>query len=258
MVVSIIVPVYNKEEFVKETLDSVLAQTYTKFELILVNDGSTDDSLKILKSYADRFPEKIHLIDSVNKGVSAATNLGIQASKGDYIQFLDADDCLSPDKIERQIVLLKDKSPNVMASCDWLMFRDDIGKHFKVPYGIFGDFESGLDWLVRAWNYQEMMQPAAWLTHRDLILKSGPWNEKLTINQDGEFFCRVLSHCQGIIYDSKGKVYYRIPGESNVSQQKSKQAFASLLESYRCYEENVIPYENSERMRIALKKVYQK
>lgn len=256
--VSIIIPVYNKAKFVGDTLESALAQTYPHTELVLVNDGSTDNSLEVLKAYSQRFPDKIHLIDSINKGVSAATNLGIQAAKGEYIQFLDADDLLSSDKIEKQIALLFGKSPSLMASCEWVMFKDEIGKEIPVPYGVFADFPSGLDWLLRAWNHQEMMQPAAWLTNRELILKVGPWNERLIINQDGEFFCRVLLQCEGIAYEPSGKVFYRIPGESNVSQQKSEKAFSSLLESYHCYQEAMLAYEDSKRVRVALKKVYQK
>lgn len=256
--VSIIIPVYNKAAFIGETLESALRQTYPHVELILVNDGSTDGSSEKLKTYSKQFPDRIKLIDSPNRGVSAATNLGIKAAKGEYIQFLDADDCLSPDKIERQVSLLQGKSSALMASCEWVMFRDYIGKEIHVPYGVFDDFPSGLVWLLRAWNHQEMMQPASWLTHRELILKAGPWNESLCINQDGEFFCRVLLQCQGIAYEPKGKVFYRIPGESNVSQQKSEEAFSSLLESYRSYQESVLAHEDSKRVRVALKKVYQK
>ncbi|WP_317195985.1 glycosyltransferase [Litoribacter ruber] len=251
-------PVYNKVTFVKQTLDSALNQTYPYLEILVINDGSTDGSLPILESYARQYPEKIKLIDSINQGVSAAMNLGIKRAKGEYIQFLDADDCLSPDKIERQISLLQGKASAIIACCEWVMFRDDLINQMHVPYGVFGDFPSGLDWLLRAWNHQEMMQPAAWLAHLDLILKAGPWNESLIINQDGEFFCRVLLQCKGIAYEPNGKVFYRIPGESNVSQQKSPKAFQSLLESYRCYEIEVLKFEDSLRVRKALKKVYQK
>lgn len=256
--VSIIIPVYNKAKFVDETLESALSQTYPHIELVLINDGSTDGSLEILETYKSEFPDKIILIDQMNGGVSKATNAGIQASKGDYIQFLDADDLLSPHKIENQVSLLKGNHVALMASCEWLNFRGDFSTFSHLPYRIFGDFECGMDWLLCAWNHQEMMQPAAWLTHRDLIVKAGPWNEKLTINQDGEFFCRVLLNCRGIAFESEGKVYYRIPGVTNVSQQKSEGAFASLLESYRCYEKAVLNVEDSKRVRIALKKVYQK
>jgi len=256
--VSIIIPVYNKAVYVAEALDSALAQSYPNTEIILVDDGSTDGSFEILKTYFEKFPDKINLIDQENQGVSAATNRGIQAAKGEYIQFLDADDLLSPDKIANQMGLLQNQAPEVMASCDWVIFKDDISRCSRLPYGVFVDFESGLDLLLRFWNYQEMMAISSWLTNRSLIEKAGLWDETLTINQDGEFFCRVLVSAKKIIYESKGKVFYRQPEEGNVSQQKSFKAAESLLDSYCSYEKNVFKVERSERVKKSLKKVYQK
>lgn len=256
--VSIVIPVYNKAAFVRETLDSALGQTYLNTELILINDGSTDDSLAILEEYQSKFPDKIILIDLGNGGVSKATNSGIKASSGDYIQFLDADDLISAEKIEKQIQLLSGKGRETVAICEWVNFKDDIYKYSRVPYGVFRDFGSGLDLLLRFWNHQEMHQPAVYLTHRDLINKAGPWDETLTINQDGEFFTRVLLHADQVLFEPQGKVYYRTPGMTNVSQQKSYKAMTSLLESFQAYEKVVLIVEDSLRVRIALKKVYQK
>ncbi|MDF2159400.1 glycosyltransferase family A protein [Algoriphagus sp. CAU 1675] len=256
--VSIIIPVYNKAEFIRETLDSALAQTFPHIELVLVNDGSTDGSFDILQEYKEKFPAKIQLIDSPNQGVSAATNLGMQASNGEYIQFLDADDLLSPDKISTQVNLFKGKRKASIATCSYVGFRDSINNYDRVSYGAFSSFESGLDLLLQFWNFQEMMAISSYLTPRELIEKAGPWDESLSINQDGEFFMRVLLHAKEVIYDPDSLVYYRTPGPSNVSQQKSEQAFHSLLASYQSYERTTLAQEDSNRVRIALKKVYQK
>ncbi|MEX2564713.1 MAG: glycosyltransferase [Cyclobacteriaceae bacterium] len=256
--VSIIIPVYNKAAFVRETLDSALGQTYPNIEVVLINDGSTDGSLAILEEYQSKFPDKIILVDQENGGVSKATNVGIQASRGAYIQFLDADDLLSPDKIENQIGLLKGKPFTMMASCEWVNFKNSMHEFNKVPYGIFRDFNSGIDWLLRAWNHQEMMADSSWMTHRWLVEKAGLWNEELTINQDGEFFCRVLLQCEGILFEPAGKVFYRAPGNTNVSQQINQKVAASLLDSYRYYEREVLKIEDSRMIRMVLKKVYQK
>lgn len=256
--VSIIIPVYNKASFVQETLDSALNQTYPSTEIIVINDGSTDNSLEILKGYAAQYPEKIILIDSVNQGVSAATNLGIQAAKGEYIQFLDADDILSKDKIDRQIKLLQGKGNEVMASCEWQIFKESINEASSVPYEVFTNFKSGFEILLRFWNHQEMMAISSWITHRSLIDKAGIWDEKLTINQDGEFFCRVLAHAGEVVFEPKGKVFYRQPEQGNVSQQRSAKAARSLLDSYISYEKVVLAVEDSHRVRMALKKVYLK
>lgn len=239
-------------------MNSALAQSYPKIEVVLINDGSKDESLTILKQYQSKFPDKIILIDQANKGVSAATNVGIKASKGDYIQFLDADDLISSDKIENQINLLKGKPFTTVSSCEWVNFNNNIENFSKINYGVFQDFDTGVNWLLRAWNYQEMMADSSWITHRNLIEKAGPWDETLTINQDGEFFSRVLLQGNKILYEPHGKVYYREPGVSNVSQNKSEKVFSSLLNSYQAYELNVLSVEDSDRVRKALKKVYQK
>lgn len=256
--VSIIIPVYNKASFVRDTLDSALKQSYSNTEIIVVNDGSTDSSLVILKEFALQFPDRIKLIDSENQGVSAATNLGIKAAKGEYIQFLDADDILSRDKIERQLNLLQGYGYEVMASCEWKNFKKSINETIPVPYEVFRDFDSGLEVLLRFWNHQEMMAISSWLTHKCLIEKVGNWNDSLIINQDGEFFCRVLAHAGEVVYEPVGKVFYRQPGQENVSQQRSAKAARSLLDSYISYEKIVLEIEDSHRVRTALKKIYLK
>lgn len=256
--VSIIIPVYNKSAFVKESIDSALAQSYPYIELVLINDGSIDGSLEILQECKEKYPDKINLIDSPNQGVSAATNLGIQGSKGDYIQFLDADDLISPDKISTQISLLKGKEKTSLATCSYVGFIDSIQDFREVSYRAFQSFESGIELLLQFWERQEMLQPASYLTHRSLIEKAGPWDESLIINQDGEFFTRVLLHAKQIIYDSNSIVYYRTPGPNNVSQQKSEKAFSSLLNSFQLYEKYTLVNEDSINVRKALKQVYQK
>jgi len=94
---SVIIPVYNKEQFLVHTINSVLNQSFTNFELLLINDGSTDNSLALLNQYTDK---RIRLISQTNQGVSAARNLGIQEAKAPYLAFLDADDIWEPDHLE--------------------------------------------------------------------------------------------------------------------------------------------------------------
>jgi glycosyltransferase involved in cell wall biosynthesis len=254
--VSIVIPVYNKAAYIQETLESALAQTYQNIEIILVDDGSTDGSLEIIQTYFEKYPDKIILIDQENQGVSTATNAGIQASSGDYIQFLDADDLLSKEKIEFQLLMIKDKNWNVASICKWSTFYNDSDRIDDFGLNIYSNFDSGIDYLLSAWNNAEMMAISSYLCSRELILKAGTWNENLTINQDGEFFCRVLLNCEEVIFENTQKVYYRKPGVSNVSQQKSYQASASLLESYRCYQREILKKEDSQRVREALARNY--
>jgi len=96
---SIIIPVYNVEQYLRECLDSVFAQSFTDFEVICVNDGSTDDSKVILEEYKAKYPSII-IIHQANKGLSAARNAGIKVAKGEYILFLDSDDWIEPDALK--------------------------------------------------------------------------------------------------------------------------------------------------------------
>lgn len=105
--VSVIVPVYNRAHLVQETIQSILDQTYQFFEIILINDGSTDGSLAILNDFERKFPEKIRVIDQVNQGQIVARNNGIKIAKGSYIAFLDSDDLWLREKLERQIPLFE-------------------------------------------------------------------------------------------------------------------------------------------------------
>jgi len=99
MFFSIIIPVYNVEQFLRDCLNSVIAQTYSNYEVICVNDGSTDKSLTILEEYQQKYPQ-ITIISQLNKGLSAARNAGILAANGDYIFFLDSDDWIEPDTLK--------------------------------------------------------------------------------------------------------------------------------------------------------------
>lgn len=254
--VSIIIPVYNKATFIRETLDSALAQTYLNTEIILVDDGSTDGSLEILEHYAKDFPKKIRLFAQKNAGVSSATNKGIQMAKGDYIQFLDADDLLSPDKIKLQLRLLEGEDKLTMCSCEWVTFLGEPEKHQTWNLKVFKDYSDPVEMVLDLYNQSEMMQPGVYLCTRELIQKAGPWDESLTINQDGEFFLRVMLQAKEVLFEPTVKVFYRKPGVTNVSQQKSYPASQSLLESYRCYERELLKKEDSERVRAALAKNY--
>ncbi|WP_144776638.1 glycosyltransferase family 2 protein [Marinobacter maritimus] len=105
--VSVIIPVYNREHLVSQAIESVLAQTYKPVEIILINDGSTDGSLSVLRRFEALFPQQVRVIDQPNQGQILARNNGIQAARGEYIAFLDSDDLWLENKLERQIPLFE-------------------------------------------------------------------------------------------------------------------------------------------------------
>ncbi len=119
--VSIIIPVYNAEKYLAETISSALDQTWPNKEIIIVDDGSTDQSLKIAQSFNNKI---IHLYRQENKGASAARNKGLLAAKGDYVQFLDADDLLMSDKISTQVAQLNSIT-DAVSICPVIHFNDN-------------------------------------------------------------------------------------------------------------------------------------
>jgi glycosyltransferase involved in cell wall biosynthesis len=124
--VSVIIPTYNRAHLITEAVESVLAQTYQNFELIVVDDGSTDNTGQVLRS----FGSKIQLISQNNLGVAEARNIGIKTARGVYIAFLDADDLWLPDKLSSQIGFL-DQNPNIeIVYCD-VYLADERGRIFS-------------------------------------------------------------------------------------------------------------------------------
>lgn len=130
--ISIILPVYNVEEYLEECLESLIAQTYGNFEVIAVNDGSKDNSLNILKRYEDKF-EKIKIINQENRGLSAARNTGLEHSQGEYVLFLDSDDMLKENALEKLFFMAKNKNLDLIVY-DALAFDEVTGKQSLKKY----------------------------------------------------------------------------------------------------------------------------
>ena len=107
--VSVIIPVYNSEKFLKETLNSVLNQKYKNIEIIIINDCSVDNSENIIKSYCVKYKNIIYYKKQKNEGVAVARNLALDIAKGRYVAFLDSDDLWEKEKVEKQITLMKEK-----------------------------------------------------------------------------------------------------------------------------------------------------
>jgi glycosyltransferase involved in cell wall biosynthesis len=127
--VSVIVPFFNSERFIQETIASVFAQTYDRWELLLVDDGSTDRSQTIAKNFEREYPDRIrylHHADRQNRGCSASRNLGIDNARGEYIAFLDADDVWLPDKLSRQVDILESQPAAAMVYGKYLVWHNFV------------------------------------------------------------------------------------------------------------------------------------
>lgn len=235
--VSIIIPVFNAGKYLDEAIRSALDQTWPRKEVIVIDDGSTDNSLAIAKTYENK---QLKILTQKNKGASAARNLGIKEAAGEYIQFLDADDLLSKNKIESQINRLI-AFPDHLALCGTVHFR--IGTD-PTSYPVQHDWyaqgtDNPVDFLLKLYGgpligpeYGGMIQPNAWLAPRSLVLKAGLWNEALSLDDDGEFFCRVILASKGIVYADDAINYYRkFDTNNSLSGRKDEHFLANSLKS---------------------------
>lgn len=156
--VSIIIPTYNQKDFVRETLESVLAQTYSNIEIIVTDDGSTDGTVYILQEYVSRYPTKIKLITSnKNTGITKNANRGLKAVKGEFIAWLGGDDLMLPDKIKKQVELLRSRPDAVGCIHEAEVFESDskkvIGLFSEVYNGKRGFKEGGVElWFEPNYN----------------------------------------------------------------------------------------------------------
>jgi len=242
--VSIIIPVYNCEKFLECCVKSVLSQSWPEKEIIIVNDGSTDNSLKIAERINFR---EIRIINQQKSGAAAARNTGLRYARGKYIQFLDADDLLSEDKIEQQVMSLYG-SEELVAVCSTVHFYrlDTHLENLPSPYDERFLFTTNkpFEFLINLWGGNNgrgsMVQPNAWLTPRKLIEKAGNWNEELSVDDDGEFFARVLLLSKGIVR-TKGLNYYRkYQNGSNLSSSNDYKALQSLLKASLAKKEELL------------------
>jgi glycosyltransferase involved in cell wall biosynthesis len=241
--VSIIIPCRNAAPWLRQTLDSALAQTWPKTEIIAVDDGSTDESLNILKSYQDRGIKVFH---GPQRNASAARNEGLLQAQGEWIQFLDADDLLDPKKIEAQMICTEKREPHFLFSGAWDRFYQDPSEAQFHPHPNWKNIDP-VEFLQLHWEQCLMMHPAAWLTSRALIDKAGVWNENITLNDDGEFFARIMLASNGILFCPEAKSYYRSGLPKSLSGQKNPAALASLYLSTDLMTKAVLEKEKSPR-----------
>lgn len=228
--VSIIIPCYNAEKYVKDCISSVLNQVYTNLEIIIVNDGSTDKSLYEINQVQDK---RIKVISQSNSGASTARNNGLKHATGDYIQFLDADDILDPYKIYCQMQLLAqyDYSDDILVFGRWSRLKEkDIIQPSLNNQKIWHTYQNPIEVLQDMALIGCCLPPIVYLTSRKLLDKAGCWNEELTMNDDGEFFARVISHSQKLIYCEEAVSIYRSTPNS-LSKRMSDKAATSQIKS---------------------------
>jgi glycosyltransferase involved in cell wall biosynthesis len=207
--VSVIIPCFNADKWLSEAIDSCLKQTYINLEVIVINDGSTDNSLEIIKSYGD----KIIWEDLPHRSGNYARNRGFALSKGEYIQFLDADDYILPEKIEHQVSFLKQTGADVVYG-DWRYQH-----HLVDGQIVLDDIKTSeeqvdiLESLLANW----WVALAAILYKRTAVEKSAGWDESLEAAQDRDFFLSVVMNGAKVAYQPGCYSIYRRHSQLTVS-----------------------------------------
>ncbi|NLN05510.1 MAG: glycosyltransferase [Clostridiaceae bacterium] len=204
--VSVIVPVYNTEKYLKKCIDSILNQTYKDIELILVDDGSTDKSLEILREY-EKQDNRVVVITQENKGVSEARNTGLEAATGRYIGFFDSDDYISLNMIEHLVGILEDGYD--FASCGWL-YETEEGKTEQSTSGSIKVLETRNDILTCMFE-QGGCAPNVCnkLLRGDIIKQHGiRFPKGIKIGEDMIMLCEYVLNCGKGFYDPNPLYHY--------------------------------------------------
>jgi glycosyltransferase involved in cell wall biosynthesis len=212
--VSILIPAYNSEGWIADTLRSALSQTWSNKEIIVVDDGSKDRTLEIARQFE---ADGVQLFSQKNQGAAAARNMAYKRCQGDYIQWLDADDLLSRDKIFTQVLKAQESgSKRALISCGWGHFLYRYYRAKFEPTALWRDHVPA-DWLMCKMGQNLHMQTATWLVSRELSESAGPWNTNMLTDDDGEYFCRVLLASDGVRFTPGPRVYYRASGAGSLS-----------------------------------------
>src|ERR1039458_5684307 len=234
--VSIIIPAYNAERWIGSALESALNQTWPHTEIIVVDDGSSDNTFAAAKAYESA---QLKVVRQENLGAAAARNTAVSEAQGDFIQYLDADDLLGANKVEEQVILLQ-SNPGYLAVSPALYFFDgqnpDSG--LEERSGVV-DSDDPVQWLTELLGPDGpfgMVPYGAWLTPRSIAERAGPWDASIRqADDDGEYFARVVLASRGIRGSKDGRYYYRklIQGGS-YSSTRSEALFWGRLHSLNC------------------------
>lgn len=230
---SVLMPVYNGREFLKPAIDSILAQTFRDFELIIVNDGSTDDTQRIIESYKD---SRIVAIQQQNQGVARSLNNGLDIARGKYVRRHDADDVSTPDSFKIQIDFLE-KNPGYVMVCNQQAFMTASGRvamKYRVPNEMFFNGRKIVD-LDFSHFSMESSSPVVHGTacyRREEVLKAGKYRTAFTVSEDNDLWLRLLEDYKiAVLHDCT--YFMRLHGTSATQRHADKiKHFRKLLIDY--------------------------
>lgn len=246
--VSILVPAYNAAPWLADTLQSCLQQTWAHTEVIVVDDGSRDSTLAVARAFQST---RLKVVTQDNAGAPVARNRAYSLAQGDYIQWLDADDLLHPEKLARQIHAARTAAdPLVLFSGAYGTFYRRPEKAHFVPTSLWQDL-SPLDYLLIRFNENACFQTDAWLVSRELSEAAGPWSQVGSPDDDGEYFCRVAIRARRIQFVSNARSYYRQGVGGGLHNASSSSALRALFDTKVQCIRHLLSIEDSPRSRAA-------
>ena len=237
---SIIIPVYNTELYLKDCVESILDQKLTNVEILFINDGSTDNSKNIMVSYQEKYPF-IHYLEQENAGQGKARNVGMQQAKGDYIYFMDSDDYLVEDQLRKMFIKVSENNWDAIFF-DGVSFADDLpdealeGFNYKrsKEYGFYTSGEALLHQL--SVNNELIISPCLYIVKKEVFAKSGlsfPDDYK----HEDEFFTTTLFLYLDEVYHSDDIVFMRrVRASSTMTNTNKKPSFLGYVNVLRLFE----------------------
>jgi len=224
-IVSIIIPCYNGDKTLRETIESVLAQTYKAREIIVIDDGSTDSSAQLIRSFGSQIKAEFN----PNRGASAARNRGTELAQGEFIQYLDADDLLAPDALERRVAALQASGADV-AYADWQRLEQQADGTYQPGAKVERDMATIHPDPEIACATSFWAPPVALLYRRRIVDAIGGWNETLPVIQDARFLFDAARLGARFVRVPGIGGYYRVNGDDSLSRRDNR---AFVLDVYR-------------------------
>jgi len=254
--VSICIPAHNSEKFVGQTINCLLNQTWQNLEIVVVDDGSTDQTSQVLGQIYD---SRVKYFRQTNKGAAAARNEAFNQSSGDFIKFMDADDLLNAQCIEKQLLKIN-KLPDSIASAAWGRFYSDDASDFVYSVEEVWKDLGGIEWLINSLlpTGANMMQPGIFLVPRSIIEKAGPWDESLSLIDDFEYMIRVLVQCSQVVFCEEAVLMYRSGNANTLSGQTSSKHMLSAFNSLNQGIQTILKVQNDPRSRQACANTYKR
>lgn len=239
--VSVIIPVYNVQEYLKECLESIINQTYKKIEIIIINDGSTDDSGSICKLYQQKNKNIIY-IDSKNEGVSIARNKGIASATGDYLVFVDADDVVSKNYIEMLVMLIKKSQMGIIGYTN-----DKLNLSIKVDHNIRLEKKDNVLYQILSGNKYEGYLWNKIFDYRIIKKEKIKFQEKSSVWEDLLFVAEYMQRINTCAIIDSSYYFYRSRANSAVNKIDLKKTEDKLNIAKKLLQ---IEFMNSECMEV--------